>query len=293
MTVQDEERVGSCWECGYSLRGLETARCPECGRKFDPRDEATMNMGRKVQRLVRWLMRPPGWPMRLLTAMAALTSVWAAATPMSRGHLAVLSCRLLIGDEFAWRRLSNQMHLLGSSDAHYLIGLLLWLIVAAAWTFRRIARGITVRRLSNQKPATFAYWRRWLFTPLTLGATLIACWTRIPVVMGFWLSKPALETVVKDVRALPRPPSMTSGHQPSNWIGIYPPWDLSPIGSSHRIWDYQGETWIYLQHNGAFVYRDDGQPPSHGVETPWRSFGSPNVHHLYGPWYSVDWHAAI
>ena len=246
-----------------------------------------------MQRLVRWLMRPPGWPIRLLTALATLISLWAAAAPMSPGQLSVISTRLLIGDPFAWRSLHYQLLSLGSVQAHYLIGLLLWLLVAAIWVARRVARGITVRRLSNQKPATFAYWRRWLIAPVTLAATIILCWTRMPVLAGFWLSKPALETVVKDARALPPTPAgwINFGYHPARWIGIYSSWDLSPAGSTHRIWNHQGETWIYLQDNGALVCRDDGQPPSDGRESPWRSYGPAHIHHLYGPWYSVYWDA--
>lgn len=30
-----------CLRCGYSLRGLETPRCPECGSAFDPADRRT------------------------------------------------------------------------------------------------------------------------------------------------------------------------------------------------------------------------------------------------------------
>src|SRR2546421_12761742 len=74
--------VGSCWECGYSLRGLESRRCPECGRGFDPNDPATMNMGENVSAFARRMMKPPGWPMYSLVALAALVSVWAAASPM-------------------------------------------------------------------------------------------------------------------------------------------------------------------------------------------------------------------
>ncbi len=30
-----------CLDCAYSLKGLESMRCPECGRGFDPADAAT------------------------------------------------------------------------------------------------------------------------------------------------------------------------------------------------------------------------------------------------------------
>ena len=30
-----------CQKCGYSLRGLTTPRCPECGKAFDPADSHT------------------------------------------------------------------------------------------------------------------------------------------------------------------------------------------------------------------------------------------------------------
>jgi len=32
-----------CIGCSYSLRGLGSPRCPECGREFDPKDSATMS----------------------------------------------------------------------------------------------------------------------------------------------------------------------------------------------------------------------------------------------------------
>ena len=33
-------RVGCCYECGYSLAGLESEVCPECGERFDGEDHA-------------------------------------------------------------------------------------------------------------------------------------------------------------------------------------------------------------------------------------------------------------
>src|SRR5881227_2425125 len=76
-----EQHLGTCWECGYSLRGLLTPRCPECGRPFDPADKTTMNMGTEVGWIKRWLMRPPGWPTHILTAAAVFMSLWACVVP--------------------------------------------------------------------------------------------------------------------------------------------------------------------------------------------------------------------
>jgi hypothetical protein len=36
-----------CRQCGYALRGLESHRCPECGREFDPEKPSSMSRNRK------------------------------------------------------------------------------------------------------------------------------------------------------------------------------------------------------------------------------------------------------
>ncbi len=37
--------VGQCRECGYSLRGLRSSRCPECGTVFTEKDEGRSEGG--------------------------------------------------------------------------------------------------------------------------------------------------------------------------------------------------------------------------------------------------------
>ena len=39
-----------CLACNYSLNALPVPRCPECGRAFDPRDPATFNAARPLNR---------------------------------------------------------------------------------------------------------------------------------------------------------------------------------------------------------------------------------------------------
>jgi hypothetical protein len=75
------EPIGLCLECGYALRGLPMPRCPECGREFDPMDSATMNMGRELSPLAKWVLGPVHWPINLLTWGALLFTLWMARLP--------------------------------------------------------------------------------------------------------------------------------------------------------------------------------------------------------------------
>src|SRR4051794_14856221 len=98
MTGSAENAIveGPCWECGYELRGLQTPRCPECGRPFDPADPTTVNMGQAVGPVTRWLMSPPGWAMYLLMGAAVLVSLWACVGPTRVGAFSdILSAILL------------------------------------------------------------------------------------------------------------------------------------------------------------------------------------------------------
>jgi hypothetical protein len=52
--------TGLCLSCNYSLQGLESNRCPECGREFNPNDPWTMNMGRPIGPKCRALLSPMG-----------------------------------------------------------------------------------------------------------------------------------------------------------------------------------------------------------------------------------------
>jgi len=49
-----------CIDCGYSLRGLITPRCPECGRAFDPDNAFSMNVGRKLSEIQKWILKSDG-----------------------------------------------------------------------------------------------------------------------------------------------------------------------------------------------------------------------------------------
>jgi hypothetical protein len=195
--------IGSCWECGYSLRGLgEGRRCPECGRAFDPADRTTMNVGRPVGPVARWLMRPPGWPLYAMTVVAALVSLWAAATPVREGVFVRVIVDMMLGRtgvRQAWGSLRN----LDDPRGRFLIGACAWLVVGAVWAGRRIARGMVVRRLSARRAPPFAYWWRWLVTPLAFAAVVLVCRTTVPHYLGFWIGRASLERMASDARSAP------------------------------------------------------------------------------------------
>src|SRR3954468_23040875 len=61
-----------CLTCNYALRGLESHRCPECGREFDPDEPLSMNLGLPRGRLALMLLRPIGrWARATMWALAA------------------------------------------------------------------------------------------------------------------------------------------------------------------------------------------------------------------------------
>src|SRR3982750_1130287 len=69
---------GSCWACGYSLRGLtpDVRRCPDCGRAFDARDPLSVNRGKYVGSLARLALMPPRRMTLVLAVIGAGLTIW-------------------------------------------------------------------------------------------------------------------------------------------------------------------------------------------------------------------------
>ena len=66
--ARDSRRTPRCLTCGYRLVGLQEPVCPECGRPFDPDDDATFSRKPPFVWYVYW------WPGALLALGAGL--VW-------------------------------------------------------------------------------------------------------------------------------------------------------------------------------------------------------------------------
>jgi len=261
--------AGLCWECGYPLQGLPTPRCPECGREFDPADPATMNMGRHVGGFARRLLGPPGWPIYTLTGFAALVSIWAAASPTPSGQIAVW-----LG--YVWNRatLTAWPHILDEFtriEVRYAYAVLAWFAVALVWLTRRVARGLTVRRIApGQRAAPFAYWRRWLIPHVLLALTILFCLTPGPIYLGFWASYASMEATrqrTPDVRWQP-PRGMLRGEK--RWIGAY------PLDGRNAVFGRSGVFYIGTSDLGGFVYSPVPE-----------SYRGDDLRYMGGGWYSV------
>jgi len=70
MSELEEQQSGRCWECGYLLRGVESAKCPECGKDFDRANPSSMNFGLPMGRFGRWALASPGWVIMGLPILA-------------------------------------------------------------------------------------------------------------------------------------------------------------------------------------------------------------------------------
>jgi hypothetical protein len=73
----DPAYIGKCWKCGYDLRGIESRKCPECGREFDPanvfsflRAESCGRWAMRYLRPVRWPAQVAKWSMIVLSLAA-------------------------------------------------------------------------------------------------------------------------------------------------------------------------------------------------------------------------------
>lgn len=74
--------LGLCLECNYALlREMPEHRCPECGRAFDPNDLATVNRGKPLSPLARWVLGPVTWKAMLVVLTAIAYTLWHARLP--------------------------------------------------------------------------------------------------------------------------------------------------------------------------------------------------------------------
>jgi hypothetical protein len=225
-----------------------------------------MNMGRHVGGFAGRLLRPPGWPLYVLTAVAVLLSLWAAAFPMPAGQIAGMLTS-------AWER--GVLSAYARTEVRYAYAVIAWLVVAAVWTARRLARGVTVRRIApGQRAAPLAYWRRWLIPHFVLLATVLFCRTPAPVYVGFWVSKPWINAAQRNWTGNPPMSQMWKRGRSVQWVGIYPTDGFQGQWASYRS---RGMNMVNVSDYGGFV-QSPGGPPS--------GFRGYDLRYVGGGWYS-------
>lgn len=235
--------IGRCLGCDYPLVGLvvgprpETGRCPECGRRFDPTDRSTINTGPPLGRLGRWALAPIGWPTYACALAPFAWVFWIATSPqlyyMFGEYFLCVPALLAVGLVYAVRFLAR-WHAAHSAG----------LPQAAFWVDRRRWRGV------------------WYLA----GVAVLIVVLKVPMRVGFLLSRPALERIAKTARANP------AAAIPSR-AGIYEVLSADDYGpeSGHSVLICTSD------EGGGFRYSPEG-PTYFG-------YNPGDEGHLSGPWY--------
>jgi hypothetical protein len=209
-----------CLGCGYPLRRLESNRCPECGRAFDPADARTMSIGGPLRRWQRWLLWPLGWPLLALVLLGTAGFIYLGGRPyIFPEPWSVLR------DEFRWPRQS--LRPFTAPDIVFYVSVCLWAAFLFLFSLRQVARILIP--IEARRGSVFASRvRRWNRL-VAVAAVLSACW----LIFG-WQHRIGRRWVVKVVKTAPTSPA------PFNmpyYIWPDPPVPLSPEQASLVLGD--------------------------------------------------------
>lgn len=163
-----------CLNCRYSLRGLVDARCPECGRPFDPSNSATFGDASELHWIDRLATPPPRWHRRL----AAITAAILLLDFSSPGY--VIPHGLILQVPFIF------------------LGLAVVTLVAVDYPPRLFARAWRAARGTGRVYCDVglkARKRYWYTTPICCILVATAFWYPWPVWVRFQLSRAAFERV--------------------------------------------------------------------------------------------------
>jgi hypothetical protein len=211
---------GLCISCNYQLRGLVTPRCPECGREFDPNDPSTMNMGRKLSALDRFVLGPIRWPVISLTAGATGFVLWLSRLPGGRKTVPLAAIGVL-----------------------GIVGLL-WLV----WP---MMRAIVMKRTGwTRDQLTAGRKPRWVVGAVVVF-TAIAVYLNWPMQMAFWVSRPAMTSLANRIL---QSPNFSHGDQ---WIGFYKVQDIRKASNGVKI---TVEENVPGRYSSGFIYLPQVDP---------------------------------
>ncbi|MDB5319760.1 MAG: hypothetical protein JWN40_1391 [Phycisphaerales bacterium] len=136
------ENVGLCWDCNYSLRGIESRRCPECGRAFDPADPRSMNMGQPRGPIGRWAVRPVSWVL-VAAAVVATGLILLVTRPPVWWREAWFIDLAYFG---RWRDRKLLWAAMGEREVVYVLGVLMWVLIMGGWWLGAGVRWVALLR---------------------------------------------------------------------------------------------------------------------------------------------------
>lgn len=161
--------TATCLDCGYALRALESRKCPECGRSFDPEVLTSMCVPREpatLGTLERRLLAPVHLPYRgtrtTLVVCAVIASWVPAPSPLPAFVVAVV-----------------------------------WLVVAFPLFLRRAARrAVVVRYGLSREFLRVDNAGLWRMRRLFLIAFLVAV-SHVPFFVNYTISRPFLDRAAR------------------------------------------------------------------------------------------------
>jgi hypothetical protein len=189
--------IGLCLTCNYPLRGLPTPRCPECGREFDPLDPATMNMGRELNEVAKWVLGPVRWPVNVLSWGALAFALWAARLP---------------GGE------------VGASSSVIILAALgvLWL----AWP---VVRVMAAKRYGWPHSLLMRGQKQRVAVGLCLALATVAIICRLPMRAALAISRPSMDLLAKQTMSAANP------YGNDTWVGVFPATRVKQVPGGMRF----------------------------------------------------------
>jgi hypothetical protein len=183
-----------CVACGYSLYQLESDRCPECGKIFDPNNPESMGIRRSFLETQAWRFEPPTAQLIVvLPIIAALLLVYASRLPGHRNTETMLAIVFWIA---------------------YIVGHGPWLLVRHLFSKYGLIS-------ANRADADRREIKRTIIASLI--STLFFC-VPIPSVLLFWPYRSNLKTLADTAPqyCADYPIDVWIGPMHFDWIGRYP-----------------------------------------------------------------------
>jgi hypothetical protein len=175
--------------------------------------------------ILRWLLKPLGWPTHSLSVIATLGSLWAATT--------------------LWADFGFSLCIIA-----------LWSGIALIWMGRIAIRCIVALCSRRLKAQCGTGWKNWLVAPLLLGCVWLLSVVEIPLTAAFSMSRPAMDHVARQALAAP------DSRQPDQWAGLYKARSIAVVkGRVEFVVVYSG---FMAQENFGFAYSPHYTPPDRG-----------------------------